>query len=81
MHSYNNVNKFLIKQNASEEAMIKRMEDEERRLANPNGQQDEEEKKDVSVVKEKKWKQKFIKIWQYNDQLEGMGRSSAMDDE
>ena len=31
MHSYNNVNKFLIKQNASEEVMIKRMEDMEKR--------------------------------------------------
>jgi hypothetical protein len=31
MHSYNNVNKFLIKQNASEEVMIKRMEEMEKR--------------------------------------------------
>ena len=31
MHSYNNVNRFLIKQNAREEVMIKRMEEQERR--------------------------------------------------
>ena len=31
MHSYNNVHKFLIKQNASEEVMIKRMEEMEKR--------------------------------------------------
>jgi hypothetical protein len=33
MHSYNNVNKILIKQNASEEVMIKRMEEEEKKKA------------------------------------------------
>jgi hypothetical protein len=31
MHSYNNVNKLLIKQNASEEVMIKRMEELEKK--------------------------------------------------
>ena len=66
MHSYNNVNKFLIKQNASEEVMIKRMEEAERRAAGGNSTTaavDEEEKKGADSQPNKKWKQKFIKIW------------------
>jgi hypothetical protein len=31
--------------------------------------------------KEKKWKQKFIKIWQYNDMLEQMGSTAGKDPE
>jgi hypothetical protein len=33
MHSYQNVNKYLIKQNASEEVLIKRLEEQERQQA------------------------------------------------
>lgn len=71
MHSYNNVNKYLFHKNASEEVLIKRLEEQE---AKQKGELTEEEKKEAAIKvanqeaangggKEKKWKQKFIKIW------------------
>lgn len=40
-----------------------------------------EEKKEQQAKDNKKWKQKFIKIWQYNDQLEQMGKGGGEEDE
>ena len=60
--------------------MIKRMEEQERKaqqVATP----EEEEKKEQAQPKDKKWKQKFIKIWQYNDQLEQLGKTGTEENE
>ena len=78
MHSYNNVNKFLHKQNASEEVLIQRLEQQE---AKQKGGDAPEEAKGPAEPKPqgKKWKQKFIKIWQYNEQLEQLGGRGEME--
>ena len=78
MHSYNNVNKFLHKQNASEEVLIQRLEQQE---AKQKGCDAPEEAKGPAEPKPqgKKWKQKFIKIWQYNEQLEQLGGRGEME--
>ena len=72
MHSYNNVNRFLQQKNASEEALIIRLEQQEAKQKGetPTPSGDEERKGEVAPVKEKKWKQRIIKIWQYNEMLE-----------
>lgn len=74
MHAYNNVNRFLMSKNASEEVLIKRLEQQEAKQKgeSPVVSPGDEEKKNPmdGQPKEKKWKQKFIKIWQFNDMLE-----------
>ena len=49
--------------------LIQRLEQQE---AKAKGEQPVEEDKKQEAKPEKKWKQKFIKIWQYNDLLEQM---------
>jgi hypothetical protein len=39
MHAYNNVNKYLVKQNASEEVLIKRLEQQEAKQKGGDGEE------------------------------------------
>lgn len=85
MHSYKHVNQYLSEKNGGVERVIERMELQEKQAANPGAnkaeesKQQEEEKKDGAGGK--KWKQKFIKIWQYNEQLERTGGYSRPGEE
>ena len=62
--------------------LIKRLEQQEALQKQPSPG-DEEKKSPAADIpaplKEKKWKQKFIKIWQYNDQLEGLSQQQLQE--
>lgn len=84
MHSYQNVDRFLREQNSDERALIKNIEEQEKLAA---GQKPEETKTATDGGEEKKeqggkkWKQKFIKIWQYNEMLEQTGQKPGEENE
>ena len=84
MHSYQNVDRFLREQNSDERALIKHIEEQEKLAA---GQKPEETKTTTDGGEEKKeqggkkWKQKFIKIWQYNEMLEQTGQKPGEENE
>ena len=84
MHSYQNVDRFLREQNSDERALIKHIEEQEKLAA---GQKPEETKTATDGGEEKKeqggkkWKQKFIKIWQYNEMLEQTGQKPGEENE
>lgn len=67
MHSYQHVNKLMQNQQQNEEALIRRLEEQE---AFKKGARKSSGIKNKLEKHEKKWKMKFIKIWKYNEHLE-----------
>jgi len=67
MHQYRTVDRFLQQNNNNEEVLIKKLEEQE---AKAQGKKEENNIAKKIEKHEKKWKMKFIKIWQYNDQLQ-----------
>ena len=79
MHSYQNVDRFLREQNSDERALIKHIEEQEKQAAAINKPEEAKSPVENEEKKEqgKKWKQKFIKIWQYNEMLEQTGQKGG----
>lgn len=67
MHKYRDVDKFLSKKNGSEEEMIKRLEEQEA-IANGTAKLEQTVSKKIEKP-EKKWKQKLIKIWEFDEKM------------
>lgn len=60
---------------SNEEGLIKRLEEQEARLAGRPVDDGQNRIQKKIEKHEKKWKQKFIRIWQYNEELSELENS------